>query len=408
MQNFLNILLLLAAMHSLPAQVAWHFTSDRVKTWNYEWGDEFNGISVDVGKWNYWYGWSRSIYGNKEQQYYTDGKNHIVSNGTLRLVARKEEVIARMVDWLRDTDTIRIGNRFYCLNKTRFNYTSGMIASKRTFLYGYFEMRFKAPKEKGMWPAFWLAGGDPNEEFDIFELKGEKENKIHIDTHCPAKCDYFKNWIGKRRSWGGWLKTDAKLSEGFNVASAIWEPDQVKFYFNGTFIGKAKVNFAVEKAIFANLAIPSNNGPFKPGPDASFTVSDSYEIDYIRAWTSAEREPASRRADTVQALLSPLPSQNGHVTQRIKMSYGRKEELEKEGIFVSLLPSLNRTFILYTMGNMQRMKVSVRLEDVNGNTVYTVDTDTFQTNLDFSKFASGGYKLVVRVLGQEARKKIEL
>ena len=51
----------------IKSQVMWQFNKDTVVTWDYQWGDEFNGEKVDEEKWSFWYGWARSIFGNKEQ-----------------------------------------------------------------------------------------------------------------------------------------------------------------------------------------------------------------------------------------------------------------------------------------------------------------------------------------------------
>ena len=83
-----------------------------------------------------------------------------------------------------------------------------------------------------MWPAFWLAGGYPNEEIDVFELKGERPGKIHVDVHCPNDCDDYKTWYGQKKSWGGWISLNEKLTEGFNVIGIEWQPTYIKYFLN--------------------------------------------------------------------------------------------------------------------------------------------------------------------------------
>lgn len=51
-------------------------------------------------------------------------------NGNLEIVLRKESVAGK-------------------------NYTAGGIISKRTFVYGYYEARFKTPPAEGWHTAFW-------------------------------------------------------------------------------------------------------------------------------------------------------------------------------------------------------------------------------------------------------------
>jgi beta-glucanase (GH16 family) len=108
------------------------------KKWKLVWGDEFNYTGLpDSSKWAYEtkgnsYGW-----GNNEKQFYTndDSANAYVSDGTLKITARKEV-------------------------KDNKNYTSARLstAGKFTFQYGKIEARIKLPAGKGTWPAFWMLG----------------------------------------------------------------------------------------------------------------------------------------------------------------------------------------------------------------------------------------------------------
>jgi beta-glucanase (GH16 family) len=398
MRILFNILFAVLALRA-GSQVMWQFNKDTVVTWNYEWGDEFEGDKVDEQKWGYWYGWARSIYPNKEQQYYTDGKNHEVSNGTLKLVARKEGVDARMVDWLPDTDTLKVENKFYGLNKMHFNYTSGMIRSTRDFLYGYFEIRFRAPKDRGTWPAFWIYGGDPNEEIDIMELKGERPTQIHVDTHCPNDCDYFRKNL-KKTSWGGWIKLSGKLHEGFNVVSGEWRPGSVKYYVNGKFIAQSNVDFKIPKAVVANVALPSDNGPFKPGPKKDFTVSEPFEIDYIRAWTLASGQGRPRVG--AGEMLVPLPrlkAAAARMAKRDKFLFGRKKDHLAEGPTVSWMPAGPKKFVLYALGLGAGQEVKMILKDQSGKEAASAVYKEFGNFIDLSQF-SGSFTLSLSCNGR--------
>ncbi len=411
MNKLVNIILIGIISNSLSAQVMWQFNKDTVITWNYQWGDEFDGNSLDEKKWGYWYGWARSIYPNKEQQYYTDGKNHQVSNGTLKLIARKEGVDARMVDWLPDTDTLKIDNKFYNFNKMHFNYTSGMVRSSREFVYGFYEIRFIAPKDKGMWPAFWIYGGDPNEEIDIMELKGEKPNKIHVDTHCANECDFFRTWYGKKLNWGGWANLTGSFQEGYNVVAAEWQPNYVKYYVNGKCVAISKVSFSVPKAIVANVAIPSNNGPFHPGPKKDFTMSEPFEIDYIRSWAlpALKGRPAnpetgdmittSRKSNLKTSIVKP--------GRKDKHLFGKKREHANEGAMVSLFLSEKKKYIMYILGIEKGKDVKVELLGLSDTVLYSKSYNEFQNDLDFSQLPEGKYVISVSCGGKTVKTPIE-
>lgn len=141
------------------AQVMWHFTKDSVITWNYFDGDEFNGDKVDTDVWDYSFGGTHTLFNNLEQQYYTNGNNHIVSNGSLKLIAKKETITAKVNDWMRDNDSMIIDKKFFTLNKKDFDYTSGMLRTKKTYRHGFLSavLRFQQTKVIGQHFGFTVA-----------------------------------------------------------------------------------------------------------------------------------------------------------------------------------------------------------------------------------------------------------
>ena len=124
------------------------------------WRDEFNGINLDLTKWNYdygpgtQYGSDMSGWGNNEKQWYKQ-ENISVAGGRLIIEARHDN------------------------SDPAYPYSSGKITTAGTLSYpgslgsfppkafvgvptGYVEARIKAPRGKGFWPAFWLLGADFN------------------------------------------------------------------------------------------------------------------------------------------------------------------------------------------------------------------------------------------------------
>lgn len=332
---------------NLSAQNLWQISKDTVITYYYMDGDEFSTGEINKDKWKSWYGWARSIVSNKEQQYYSEFKNHELKNGCLYITTEKKEAEQRLIDWMKDNDSIKNGRGvFQGYNKRQFKYQAGLIQSNRKFLKGYYECKFKAPSNKGLWPAFWLYGGSPNEEIDIMELKGERHDQTHVDTHCQG-CDVVKNFIGQKKSFGGWIKLDGKLNDGFNIISALWTDTYVKYYLNGKCIAISKVKFNQPKHIVANVAVADDNGPFHPGPNKEEKNFEPFVIDYIRAW-SFGTEQASQitlsKSDNVEA------SAKTKAKNKPKMLYGTKKDHVGEGIFVSLFSNDDGTFKVYCNG----------------------------------------------------------
>lgn len=380
------------------AQIMWQFNNDSLITWNYEWGDEFNEKEMDRTKWSFGAGGSRTIFNNKEQQYYTDGSNHVLENGVYKIIARKEKINARCIDWMGDNDSLWNGKKFMHLNKKNFEYTSEKIESRRLFTKGFFEIRFKAPSDKGMWPAFWLAGGDPNEEIDIFELKGEKPTQTHVAVHCPNNCEVFKNWYGKKIRWGGWLPLREKLSDGFNVMAGEWGENGIKFYVNGECIAFVPVKFNVPKLLIANMAIPSNEGPFHPGPEKDMNQSTPFEIDYIRVWTMGEgnKGRGSSNQNTLAVSSQGLKAGKALAGKKNSFMYGKKSIHANEGPIVSLMNGGVGKYMLYCLGLKKEAKISIHLLDSAGKDVFAQERSDYESELDFSNMKAGTYELTLK------------
>ena len=97
--------------------------------------DEFSESRLDTSKW-----WTRYIHGggtldvlNDEAQRYRESGNHVMTGHSLTLLAKK-----------------------VAAESSGDDYQSGMIRSKTSFKYGYFEARMKVPDAIGVRPAFWL------------------------------------------------------------------------------------------------------------------------------------------------------------------------------------------------------------------------------------------------------------
>ena len=140
--------------------------------------DGANWQPVDSNKWfhqtqlpNGW-GWH-----NDEQQHYTDElENSYVSNGTLKIVAKKQT---------------------YFDQGHYKDYTSARLNSKFAFQYGRVEFKAKMPTGYGVWPAVWMLGKDVAEPGAYFQTQG------FGDTAWPAagEIDILEHW--ESNDWQG-------------------------------------------------------------------------------------------------------------------------------------------------------------------------------------------------------------
>lgn len=158
--------------------------------WQVQWMDDFTGTGVN---WDKWTAQIQANY-NNEIQCYTDddsseNRNYEVSNGTLKIIARRQ-----------NTACVGLGGQ-------QKSWTSGRLNSKdkAEFLYGRVEARIRfLNQEKGTWPAFWML-----------------ENRIAED---PKKNDNdFINWpnpgAGEIDVWE-WFsnRPDSYITNFFNTS----------------------------------------------------------------------------------------------------------------------------------------------------------------------------------------------
>lgn len=277
------------------------------KNWELVINEEFNNISVFNSRWqkSYW-GWNTNFANcTPELQVYKPENVGIstVNGGKLTLTAKKETAWDLVFEWEDTTEVLCDGIQNY----RKFDYTSGVIASKSKYSYGYYEIRCKLPKGKGFWPAFWLwAGPDCNygHEIDILEVHGGLSE--HLVSYGA------NNW------WSEGIdcedNSDQKLIENiprmdlnYYTYSCEWVPNQLSWYYNSNSnpvkIFKGQYVPRKPRHIIANLAIDQYHPPDYSGviilkkeqflqkdekiliekPGTSITIfPSSVYIDYIR------------------------------------------------------------------------------------------------------------------------------
>ncbi|TCL56941.1 carbohydrate binding protein [Kineothrix alysoides] len=251
------------------------------------WNDEFDGTQLDMSKWSFQIGTKDpnggpDNWGNQEKQYYTDS-NHELSDGKLKITAKKE-------------------------GKEGMSYTSTRIRTKTdegetlfAAKYGRVEARMKLPLGEGLWPAFWMLPEDTSiygtwaasGEIDIMEargrLPGEVGGAIHYGSQWPNNI-----FSGKSYSFDT-AETDIS---GYHLYSLEWEPgkitwlvDDVPYYTTSNFWSKGEGNaenytygapFDVPFYVIFNLAV---GGTFDQEADLSkASFPSSMEVDYVRVY----------------------------------------------------------------------------------------------------------------------------
>jgi beta-glucanase (GH16 family) len=182
--------------------------------WDLVWADEFDSTLIDQRS------WTPEVMPdpfNEELQYYTNrvdaepGANAWLEDGSLVIEARREDFEHR-------------------------RYTSArMITKDKTeFLYGRFEARIRQPGEVGMWPAFWLLGGNIDEvgwpkcgEIDIMEGKGRLPDWTSGALHRGP--DPARNRITASE----YRLTSGSFHDTWHVFVVEWSADRIAWYVDG-------------------------------------------------------------------------------------------------------------------------------------------------------------------------------
>lgn len=158
--------------------------------------------------------------------------------------------------------------------------------------YGYFEIEAKFPKGDATWPAFWLFNhiGDRRPEMDIMEAYAgapgwgeDNANGIPIPTVYAATVWEGENVNNNRQLGFKMFAAGKDLSESFNKYAVKWEPNKQTYYFNGEPI--LVINESMNDDMYIMLDLWFHKYGAAPS-DAKTPQgkSNSYEINYVRAW----------------------------------------------------------------------------------------------------------------------------
>ncbi len=279
-------------------------------------GDEFNGQQLNQDLWYGYYPWGGL---SMKAKTYTDPTMCHQKSGVLELKVDTTSQWRAFPNWMLDTAEIRKNNIILKDGNLEINRLTSALWSKTPFKYGFFECKCMLPKGQGLWPAFWLYGGQPNEEIDIMEAKGERRKSYHVDIHCPDRCDRIKKWGVLDRPFGRWINTKQNITDEWVTFSGLWTPEGIRFYYNGTLMASHQVQFKTEMNLIANFSMAMDKGPFSPGPNKKTKFPSTYSIDYIRAWEIPDIKHVNLWENTSDTkFIKMIPQSN----QNIKFEYG--------------------------------------------------------------------------------------
>ncbi len=245
------------------------------------WSDEFDGEVVDTDKWEFQIGDGCNInlcdWGNNELQYY-QAANATVSDGTLKITARREQ----------------LGGKSYTSARMR-------TRNKADFTYGRMEARIKLPFGQGLWPAFWMLstnepyGGWPQSgEIDIMEIIGSEADVLHGTIH------YGNPWPNNSSKGESYQLNEGIFNDDFHEFAIEWEPNEIRWYVDGyQYSRKTSGNVSPFRWPFdhnfhflLNVAVGGNWPGF---PNSSTPFPQVMEVDYVRVYDMGRPSIAGKR-----------------------------------------------------------------------------------------------------------------
>lgn len=259
------------------------------------WEDDFNGSSLDAGKWTL-----RTDMGGQVD---------------LSLVGTECPDVLSVTQGELRLNVIRDKNRgpgethyTTCNSVTTFN--------KMHFKYGYLEMRAKVPYGQGSWPSFWMKSKPGNisppgtenymAEVDIFEVFSKP------DTAVPNLHKWYKS---KKHTYSGCtspfvFENPSRLNEEYHIYGFKWTSEEMTLYIDGRkymtydlskdFDGGGMQGFHDPMYVIINNHIFTDHSPWKPKGDVEVNKNSRFPMQYWIDWIRLYQTPAAGALYTVK------------------------------------------------------------------------------------------------------------
>jgi beta-glucanase (GH16 family) len=264
--------------------------------------DDFNGNELDTTFWKISLGVMRDT-GHQTSKHWFDRKNVVVSNGTLRLIVKRDTFPHQCYDsWDEGLWTK------HCYD---YLFSAGEIQARKRFTHGMYEIRSKVPRGKGIGAAFWMYGNYQN-EIDVFEYGNEFDMFGNFDEfkqvslhNMNCRTDYEND--GEMEDCPAHYATGLDLSKDFHVFNLIFTPHKMEWFLDGKSMRTSYLfHDMLGQPVDCNGLTKSNqyllNREFprypmemyvttavgKIGPDEFEDLPQIFEVDYIRYYRQLE------------------------------------------------------------------------------------------------------------------------
>ncbi len=203
-------------------------------------------------------------------------------------------------DGFNDQTTVSVnnGNLFIKVYSDTINGTvkhhTGMIATKKEWRYGKFEVRAAFVNKYGSWSAFWLQSatmgnpiGNPQAagmEIDVVETLSN-DGRVHHNLHWDG--------YGADHKTTGIKTSDLGANSGsYHIYTLEWAPTQYKFYVDAVLtwtystVISQRSEFIILSSEVKNYATGSWAGPIPAGGYGSLANTQTVmKVDYVKCFS---------------------------------------------------------------------------------------------------------------------------
>ena len=193
---------------------------------------------LDTNNWGYGQPWGEFHPDYPHQRYDTDGSFSYTKDGKLNLEIRNSPKKFNQKNLPEYRKTDKLPQEFTIPTAI------GMIHSKESWRYGWFEATVKLPVGQSYWNAFWLAGVNTwPPEIDIFEAY------THFGPNYEAPTILRKYFLsanrrirpnlhygdvpGNKKHYVAFDVPVHKATQRYVQYAVLWEKDKIEIYFDG-------------------------------------------------------------------------------------------------------------------------------------------------------------------------------
>lgn len=205
-----------------------------------------------------------------EWQRYRDNDNHRFEDGGLSMVAHVRGALAPG------------------------GIESGMLRSRWSGQYGYFEARLRVPSGRGLWPAFWLNPEDGKwpPEIDIVEIVddgriGTRQSFHFLHGRAAKAATVHESRLDRAGAW----RPGVDFADAFHTFAVDWQRDRVRHFVDDTLVADRQFAWRHNDGsdggpahVLVNLAV-GGRWPGPPQDAAAFPAR--LRLSHIRVWQPA-------------------------------------------------------------------------------------------------------------------------